>query len=74
MDQAVWGHLMQAYGAASERFKMPNLLLQTKTTSVKVSWNPMLKLEGYDPVMPAYQGVINDQQIGDIIEYIKTLE
>jgi len=31
-------------------------------------------LEGYDPVMPAYQGVINDQQIGDIIEYIKTLE
>jgi len=31
-------------------------------------------LEGYDPVMPAYQGIINDQQIGDIIEYIKTLE
>ncbi|HKL16340.1 MAG TPA: cytochrome c oxidase subunit II [Balneolaceae bacterium] len=31
-------------------------------------------LEGYDPVMPSYQGVINDQQIGDIIEYIKTLE
>lgn len=31
-------------------------------------------LEGYDPVMPAYQGVINDQQISDIIEYIKTLE
>jgi cytochrome c oxidase subunit II len=31
-------------------------------------------LEGYDPVMPSYQGVINDQQISDIIEYIKTLE
>src|SRR6056297_119557 len=31
-------------------------------------------LEGYDPVMPSYQGVINDQQIGDIIEYIKTLK
>ena len=31
-------------------------------------------VEGFDPVMPAYQGVINDQQISDIIEYIKTLE
>lgn len=31
-------------------------------------------LEGYDPVMPSYQGVINDRQIDDIIEYIKTLE
>jgi len=31
-------------------------------------------LEDYDPVMPAYQGVINDQQISDIIAYIKTLE
>ncbi|WP_340103642.1 cytochrome c oxidase subunit II [Rhodohalobacter sp. 8-1] len=31
-------------------------------------------VEGYDPVMPSYQGVIDDQQISDIIEYIKTLE
>lgn len=30
--------------------------------------------EGYDPVMPSYQGVISDRQIDDIIEYIKTLE
>lgn len=31
-------------------------------------------VEGYDPVMPSYQGIINDRQIDDIIEYIKTLE
>lgn len=31
-------------------------------------------VDGYDPVMPSYQGVINDRQIDDIIEYIKTLE
>lgn len=30
--------------------------------------------EGYDPVMPSYQGVISDRGIDDIIEYIKTLE
>jgi len=30
--------------------------------------------EGYDPVMPSYQGTLNDRQIDDIIEYIKTLE
>ncbi len=30
--------------------------------------------EGYDPVMPSYQGTISDRQIDDIIEYIKTLE
>jgi len=31
-------------------------------------------VEGYDNVMPPYQGVIDDRQIDDIIEYIKTLE
>ncbi|MEX0662297.1 MAG: cytochrome c oxidase subunit II [Balneolaceae bacterium] len=31
-------------------------------------------VEGYDNVMPAYQGTISDRQIDDIIEYIKTLE
>jgi len=31
-------------------------------------------VEGYDNVMPSYQGVINDREIDDIIEYIKTLE
>lgn len=31
-------------------------------------------VEGYDGVMPSYQGVVNDQQIDDIIEYIKTLD
>lgn len=31
-------------------------------------------VEGFDPVMPSYQGVIDDQQIDDIIEYIKSLE
>lgn len=31
-------------------------------------------LEGYDAVMPSFQGTINDQQIDDIIEYIKSLE
>ncbi len=30
--------------------------------------------EGYDAVMPSYQGVISDRGIDDIIEYIKTLE
>lgn len=30
--------------------------------------------EGYDPVMPSYEGIISDRQIDDIIEYIKTLE
>jgi len=31
-------------------------------------------VEGYDGVMPSYQGVVDDQQIDDIIEYIKTLD
>ncbi len=30
--------------------------------------------EGFDPVMPSYQGTISDRQIDDIIEYIKSLE
>jgi len=30
--------------------------------------------EGYDPVMPSYQGTISDRQIDDIIEYLKSLE
>ncbi|MFO7847946.1 MAG: cytochrome c oxidase subunit II [Balneolaceae bacterium] len=31
-------------------------------------------VEGYDGVMPSYQGVVDDQQIDDIIEYLKTLD
>ncbi|HKL17698.1 MAG TPA: cytochrome c oxidase subunit II [Halalkalibaculum sp.] len=30
-------------------------------------------VEGYQPVMPSYQGQLNDEQINAIIEYIKTL-
>lgn len=30
--------------------------------------------EGYDPVMPSYQGSIRDREIDAIIEYIKSLE
>jgi mono/diheme cytochrome c family protein len=29
---------------------------------------------GFAPAMPSYQGVLSDQQINDIIAYIKTLE
>ncbi|MDX1671696.1 MAG: cytochrome c oxidase subunit II [Balneolaceae bacterium] len=37
--------------------------------------DPNAKLvEGYQPVMPSYQGALNDQQIDAIIEYIKTLK
>lgn len=31
-------------------------------------------VEGYNAVMPSYQGSVNDEQIDAIIEYIKTLE
>ncbi|MDX1590784.1 MAG: cytochrome c oxidase subunit II [Balneolaceae bacterium] len=31
-------------------------------------------VEGYDPVMPAFAGSLNDRQIDAIIEYIKTIE
>ena len=31
-------------------------------------------VEGYDNVMPPYQGVLSDEQINAIIEYIKTLK
>lgn len=30
--------------------------------------------KGYDPVMPSYQGLLNDREIDAIIEYIKTME
>jgi cytochrome c oxidase subunit 2 len=30
--------------------------------------------EGFQPVMPTYQGSLNDEQIEAIIEYIKTLK
>jgi cytochrome c oxidase subunit 2 len=37
---------------------------------------PQAKLvEGYPPAMPAmYEGKLNDENISDIIEYIKTLK
>lgn len=31
-------------------------------------------VEGYNPVMPSYQGTINDEQMDAIIEYFKTLD
>ncbi|MBC8367669.1 cytochrome c oxidase subunit II [bacterium] len=37
-------------------------------------YNPQVKvLEGYEPVMPTYQGTINDEELGYIIEFIKSL-
>jgi cytochrome c oxidase subunit 2 len=37
--------------------------------------NPSAKVvEGYQNVMPPYQGQLNDDQINAIIEYIKTIE
>lgn len=37
--------------------------------------NPSAKIvDGYQPVMPSYQGQLNDEQISAIIEYIKTLK
>ena len=30
-------------------------------------------VEGYPPVMPSFQGILSDEEITDIIEYIKTL-
>lgn len=36
--------------------------------------NPAAKIvAGYDPVMPSYQGQLNDKQIDALIEYIKSL-
>jgi cytochrome c oxidase subunit 2 len=35
---------------------------------------PQAKVKaGYDPVMPTYQGRLKDDEIGAIIEYLKTL-
>lgn len=37
--------------------------------------NPLEKIvEGYAPAMPTYQGRISEEQINDIIEYMKTLK
>ncbi len=37
--------------------------------------NPMAKIvEGYPPGMPPYQGQLNDQQVADLIEFIKTVQ
>ncbi len=37
--------------------------------------NPRAKIvEGYQPVMPTYQGSLKDEEIGAIIEYLKTLK
>ncbi len=52
-------------------------------SSVKVDENylresildPQAKVrEGYQPVMPTFKGILNDQEIGFLIEYIKTLK
>jgi cytochrome c oxidase subunit II len=29
---------------------------------------------GYQPVMPTFQGVLSDREVGAIIEYIKSLK
>ena len=31
-------------------------------------------VEGYGPVMPSYKGLLDDDEITAIIEYIKTLK
>lgn len=31
-------------------------------------------VEGYQPLMPPYEGQLNDEQIADVIEYLKTLK
>ena len=31
-------------------------------------------VQGYQPVMPSFQGILSDEEITDIIEYIKTLK
>ncbi|MDF1544283.1 MAG: cytochrome c oxidase subunit II [bacterium] len=37
--------------------------------------NPKAKVvEGYEPVMPTYQGILKDRQVDALIEYIKTLK
>jgi len=37
--------------------------------------NPMAKVvDGYPPAMPPYQGQLSDEQISDLIEYIKTVK
>jgi mono/diheme cytochrome c family protein len=36
---------------------------------------PQAKIhQGFSPVMPSYQGVLSDEQINDLIAYIRTLE
>ena len=37
-------------------------------------YEPMARITaGYDPVMPTYQGRLKDEEIGAIIEYLKTM-
>jgi cytochrome c oxidase subunit 2 len=37
--------------------------------------NPAAKVaEGYQPIMPTYQGLVDDEQLLELIEYIKTLK
>jgi cytochrome c oxidase subunit 2 len=36
--------------------------------------NPPVKLvEGYPPLMPSYRGQLNEEQVSDLVEYIKSL-
>jgi cytochrome c oxidase subunit 2 len=36
---------------------------------------PMAKIvEGYPPAMPVYKGLVNEEELGEIIEYIKSLK
>ena len=40
--------------------------------SIEIPTAKMVK--GYQPIMPAYKGVLGDSEITAIIEYIKTLK
>ena len=41
---------------------------------LEATFDEMEKVAGYEGVMPTYQGRLKDDEIGAIIEYIKTLE
>ena len=40
---------------------------------LEATFDEMEKVAGYEGVMPTYQGRLKDDEIGAIIEYIKTL-
>jgi len=65
--RGIYGHDQRLASGASARVDENYIRESILAPQAKVAL-------GYEPVMPAYQGRLRDEEIGAIVEYIKTLE